>query len=237
MGEGLIPEEHRRLVAAALAALDVRNLVLGIHDPSFPSEPSEDTGRGSPYTQGATRFLEFIRELGFTGIQLGPQGQTSESNASPYDSTLFSRNVLNVPLASLASEEGGSLLSPERLASLVDHRPLGTGPGERYRYAFRAQRAALDEAWSRFQRERTQRDARPVHPRAGPALRGLHEGARRLAAARCALRGPLCRARAARLAEVVRAGRLSARCAAVRSAPRRGRGVRGAPQGGARPAL
>src|SRR5262249_14113410 len=83
MGEGLIPEEHRRLIAAALAALDVRNLVLGIHDPSFPSEPFEDTGRGSPYTRGATRFLEFIRELGFTGIQLGPQGQTSESNASP----------------------------------------------------------------------------------------------------------------------------------------------------------
>jgi 4-alpha-glucanotransferase len=162
MGEGLIPEEHRRLVAAALAALDVRNLVLGIHDPSFPSEPFEDTGRGSPYTRGATRFLEFIRELGFTGIQLGPQGQTSESNASPYDSTLFSRNVLNVPLAALVSEEGGSLLSAERLASIVDHRPLGTGPGERYRYAFRAQRAALDEAWSRFQRERTQPDARPI---------------------------------------------------------------------------
>jgi 4-alpha-glucanotransferase len=162
MGMGLIPEEHRRLVAAALAALDVRNLVLGIHDPSFPSEPIEDTGRGSPYTRGATRFLEFIRELGFTGIQLGPQGQTSESNASPYDSTLFSRNVLNIPLSALVEEEGGQLLSAERLASIVDLRPLGTGPGERYRHAFRAQRAALDEAWSHFQRERSRTDARPV---------------------------------------------------------------------------
>ncbi|HEX8704346.1 MAG TPA: 4-alpha-glucanotransferase [Myxococcaceae bacterium] len=149
------PEDSQRLVAAALDALDVRNLVLSIHDPSFPSEPDEDLGRGSPYTQGAARFLAFARGLGFTGIQLGPQGQTSEFNASPYDATLFSRNVLNAPLAALTQEEGGKLLSPERLASLVSSRSPGAGPGERYRHAFRTTRAALDEAWSTFQRERS----------------------------------------------------------------------------------
>ena len=99
-----LQQEARGLVAEALQALDVRNLVLGIHDPSFPSDPDEDTGRGSPYTRGAARFLEFARQLGFTGIQLGPQGQTSEFNASPYDSTLFSRNTLNIPLAELTGE-------------------------------------------------------------------------------------------------------------------------------------
>lgn len=156
------PEDSQRLIAAALDALDVRNLVLSIHDPSFPSEPDEDTGRGSPYTRGATRFLAFARELGFTGIQLGPQGQTSESNASPYDATLFSRNVLNVPLAALTEEEWGQLLSPERLASLVSSRSVGAGPGERYRHAFRVTRAALDEAWSTFQRERARQDVRPA---------------------------------------------------------------------------
>ncbi|WP_422723913.1 4-alpha-glucanotransferase [Hyalangium rubrum] len=162
MAVGLSSEESRKLVAAALDALDVRNLVLSIHDPSFPSEPDEDTGRGSPYTRGAARFLAFARELGFNGIQLGPQGQTSESNASPYDATLFSRNVLNVPLANLTQEEGGRLLSPERLAALISSRPTAAGPGERYRYAFRASYAALDEAWSTFQRERTRADARPA---------------------------------------------------------------------------
>lgn len=155
-------EEMRRLVAAALEALDVRNLVLGIHDPSFPSEPDEETGRGSPYTRGAARFLEFARALGFSGIQLGPQGQTSEFNASPYDSTLFSRNVLNVPLAALTEEEWGQLLSPERLASLMSSCPAGAGPGERYRHAFRVQLTALAEAWTTFQRERSRKDARPA---------------------------------------------------------------------------
>jgi 4-alpha-glucanotransferase len=156
------PEDSRRLVAEALEALEVRNLVLSIHDPSFPSEPDEDLGRGSPYTRGAARFLGFARELGFTGIQLGPQGQTTEFNASPYDATLFSRNVLNAPLASLTQAEGGHLLSPERLASLASSRPAGAGPGERYRHAFRTTRAALDEAWSVFQRERSRQEVRPA---------------------------------------------------------------------------
>src|SRR5690242_10515848 len=155
-------QEMRRLVAEALQALEVRNLVLGIHDPSFPSDPDEDTGRGSPYTRGAARFLEFARQLGFTGIQLGPQGQTSESNASPYDSTLFSRNVLNIPLAQLTGEEWGGLLSPERLASIVSSRPAGAGPGERYRYAFQAQRSVLEEVWATFQRERPRADTPPA---------------------------------------------------------------------------
>jgi 4-alpha-glucanotransferase len=157
----LIPEDHRRLVTAALEALDVRNLVLGIHDPSFPSEPDEDIGRGSPYTRGAARFLEFARELGFTGIQLGPQGRTSEHNASPYDSTLFSRNVLNIPAGAFTAPDQGALLSPRGLATLVSPLPASAGPGERYRHAFRAQHAALDELWAAFQRGRAQA---PQHP-------------------------------------------------------------------------
>jgi 4-alpha-glucanotransferase len=157
-----LPEDSHRLIAEALDALEVRNLVLSIHDPSFPSEPYEDTGRGSPYTRGATRFLAFARALGFTGIQLGPQGQTSEFNASPYDATLFSRNVLNVPLSALTEEEGERLLSPERLAALVSARSSEAGPGERYRHTFRATRAALDEAWSTFRREQARPDVRPA---------------------------------------------------------------------------
>ncbi|WP_224247541.1 4-alpha-glucanotransferase [Hyalangium gracile] len=163
IGSDDLLEKMRGLVAEALQALDVRNLVLGIHDPSFPSNSDEDTGRGSPYSRGAARFLEFARMLGFTGIQLGPQGQTSESNASPYDSTLFSRNILNIPLRALTEEPWGQLMRPGRFAALVDMRPpAGAGPGQRYRYAFRVQQAALEEVWSTFQRERARQDAPPA---------------------------------------------------------------------------
>jgi 4-alpha-glucanotransferase len=151
-----LPEDYRRHVTAALAALNVRNLVLSIHDPSFPSAPEEDLGRGSPYSEGGLRFLEFARELGFNGIQFGPQGQTSEDNPSPYDGTLFSRNVLNVALASLTHEESwGGLLRPERVQALVTARP-GSEPRVKHRYAFRAQHEALDEAWNAFRLKRAQ---------------------------------------------------------------------------------
>lgn len=144
--------DRRRHIDEALRVLGVRNLVLGIHDPSFPSAPDEDTGRGSPYTEGGRRFLGFVRGLGFNGVQLGPQGQTSASNASPYDGTLFSKNVLSIALAPLARDpRWGGLLREERLASIVRSMPA-EGCGARYRYAFAAQREALREAFEAFKR-------------------------------------------------------------------------------------
>lgn len=97
-----MPDELTSLIDAALAELGVRRLLLSIHDVSFPSEADEDVGRGSPYTRASERFLAFARSLGFTGLQLGPQGQTSIDNPSPYDGTFFSRNVDSLPLRALA---------------------------------------------------------------------------------------------------------------------------------------
>ena len=71
-------------------------MLLAIHDVSFPSDPDEDLGRGSPVSRASERLFGFARTLGFTGIQLGPQGQTSRGNPSPYDGTIFSRNIANV---------------------------------------------------------------------------------------------------------------------------------------------
>ena len=178
MARANLPEHYSRHVMAALEALQVRNLVLSLQDPSFPSTPGEDVGRGSPYTEGAARFLAFARELGFTGIQLGPQGQTSEDNASPYDGTLFSRNVLNLALAPLTHEDGGALLRPERVSTLVSARP-GTSARVRHRYAFRALHEALEEAWTAFSHRRAQ--APPGSPLAGlserfDAFRHEHAG-------------------------------------------------------------
>jgi 4-alpha-glucanotransferase len=155
MPPGTLPPEYRRHVTAALEALNIRNLVLSIHDASFPGIPGEDAGRGSPYTEGGRRFLEFIRELGFNGVQLGPQGLPSEDNASPYDGTLFSRNVLDVALAELTdAHTWGGLLRPERVEALVSRRPAGPEDRANHRYAFRAWHEVLEEAWLTFQRQR-----------------------------------------------------------------------------------
>jgi 4-alpha-glucanotransferase len=93
----LTPEQLRE----GLATLGVKRLLLAIHDVSFPSDPDEDIGRGSPATKAAQRLFAYARGLGFTGVQLGPQGQTSRSNPSPYDGTIFSRHIGNIALATL----------------------------------------------------------------------------------------------------------------------------------------
>ncbi|WP_208729818.1 4-alpha-glucanotransferase [Corallococcus exercitus] len=151
-----LPDSHRSLITEALEALGVTRWVLSIHDPSFPGLPGEDLGRGSPYSEGAARFLAFARDLGFTGIQLGPQGQTTAHNPSPYDGTLFSRNTLNVALPTLTDPHGpwGALLSSDTLARLVSEAPTDGGPEARYHSACRGQALALQEAWDTFRRTR-----------------------------------------------------------------------------------
>ena len=139
-------------VTQALAALGVRRLVVGIHDPAFPGLPGHDVGRGSPYSRGAERFLRFVRGLGFDGVQLGPQGQTSEVNSSPYDGTIFARNILSIDLHQLTESSGrAALLQEESLAALASSRPANW-PRDRvpYRHAFAAQRKALALAFAAF---------------------------------------------------------------------------------------
>lgn len=100
------------LIRAALKALGVDRFVLGVHDAAFPMLPHEDTGRGSPYSQGASRLLQYAARLGFTGLQLGPQGMTHRGSPSPYEATLFTKNPLNLPLHDLG------LLDDDQLKSL-----------------------------------------------------------------------------------------------------------------------
>lgn len=113
---------ERALIRDALAALDVRRLLLGIQDPSFPGDPAEDLGRGTPYSRASERFLAWVSELGFDGVQLGPQGLTSEGSPSPYEGTVFSRNPLNLAAERLVEQE---LLDRGLWESLVASRPAG----------------------------------------------------------------------------------------------------------------
>ena len=84
------------VLADKLDQLGVRRLLLAIHEMSFPSDPDEDLGRGAPTTRAAGRFMSFAKGLGFTGLQLGPPGQTSRDQPSPYEATIFSRNLATI---------------------------------------------------------------------------------------------------------------------------------------------
>lgn len=144
-----IDDDERALVRDALRALGVERFVLAIHDVSFPGRPGEDSGRGSPYSRGARDLLEMVRALGFDGVQLGPQGQTSPGNASPYDGSVFSKSHLSVPLAELAGERYDAILPRDVFEAIVGATPppkaAGVAAAERahYAHAFAAHARAL----------------------------------------------------------------------------------------------
>jgi len=134
-------------VAEALRVLGKRTLAFGIHDPSFPSRPEDDVGRGSPYAEGGVELLRFVRELGFNAVQLGPQGETSLGNRSPYDATLFSRSTLSIALRPLVEAR---LLDAADLGAIVSAKPRGDRM--HHAYVFDAARRALRAARAAYER-------------------------------------------------------------------------------------
>jgi len=129
----------------ALDVLGITRFVLAIHDVSFPSHADEDTGRGSPYSRGAADFLGFVGELGFDGVQLGPQGATSLGNASPYDGAVFSKSLLSVVVAELAEERWAELLPRDFVEEAVRATPAGDSRAH-YRHAYGVHHAAVARA-------------------------------------------------------------------------------------------
>jgi 4-alpha-glucanotransferase len=136
-----------KLVQSALEALGIRTMLLGVFDAALPGDPRDDLGRGAPLSRGGLEFLRFAAGLGFSGLQLGPQGATTEIDASPYDGTLFSREPLSIAFGPLV-EQG--LLAREALAAAVAERPAGAEQRVPHRHVFHAVRRLLDEAFDRF---------------------------------------------------------------------------------------
>lgn len=140
------------LISAALARLGVDRLLLGIHDASFPCDPDEDLGRGSPGTRAGRRVLELAHASGFTGLQLGPRGLLSEGNASPYDGAQFSRDTLSIPLlGDLADLDGAvtlaGLVGSGSREDAIATRPPGPAERTQHRHAHAAMERLLDAAY------------------------------------------------------------------------------------------
>jgi 4-alpha-glucanotransferase len=134
-------DEAQGAIRDALDVLGIDDLLLGIHDRGFPGD-EDDVGAGTPCSAAGRRFLGYVRGLGFTGVQLGPPGETSEGNPSPYDGTLFPRSRLSIALGALVSE---GLVARATLERLVAGRPASPDRVA-FRYAHRALAEALDEA-------------------------------------------------------------------------------------------
>ncbi len=157
---------QRQWVDAALETLGIDRLVLIVFDAMLPRERQYDVGTGSPYSASARQFFEFVKELGFNGLQFGPQGAVSRGFPSPYDSTAFSRNPLAIAIEQLPQLEGWApppsqleegLLPEASLERAIAERPATAQQRVAHTYAFDQQRKILDEVAQRLiRRERGQ---------------------------------------------------------------------------------
>ena len=142
-------KDRGALVRETLRALDLRNLSLCIHAASFPGDDDEDVGRGAPASRGGLRFLEFVRGLGFTGLQLGPEGMTPPGDPSPYRGSAFPKDALSIALAPLAEDpDWGGLLPGAALEEAVTGRPDGAREHADHEHAARVHERALRVAYS-----------------------------------------------------------------------------------------
>jgi 4-alpha-glucanotransferase len=139
--------ELTAVIREGLAAAGIDRLIFAIHDQSFPSAPDEDFGRGSPYGRGARSLLTFVEKLGFTGVQLGPQGATTLIDPSPYDGALLSKSPLSIALGTLGEQPGWQEIDPgfwqDLLQPMVAARPAGDPDRVSYQYAWHAAADAL----------------------------------------------------------------------------------------------
>ncbi len=134
------------MIRRALDALSIRDLLLSIHELSLPGDPDDDAGHGSPLSRGGRAFLLFASRLGFDGLLLGPHGETTPYDPSPYDATLFSRGTASLSLDRLARE---GLIPPSFMPEAIAARPPAALQRVAHPFAHATVAAALDVAWQR----------------------------------------------------------------------------------------
>lgn len=141
----------KKAIQNALKVLNKKNLVMIVHGQSFPSAEGQNTGFGSPNSKGGQNFMEFISDMGFNGIQLGPEGKTKSIDASPYVGTMFSYNPLFIDLYDLTQADFANILSLETFEKTVKENPSQTNKTA-YEYIYKANDSALREAFKNFKK-------------------------------------------------------------------------------------
>ncbi len=144
-----INQEYKKTVAEALSVLGKKHMALICHGVSFPALANENTGFGTYNSDAAKKLFEFIGGM-FNVIQLGPNGKTKKSDASPYTGTVFSQNPLFMDLKSLTENKWHNLLSKETFNSIVENNPKKDMNRAAYTYATVAYEKAQEEIYKNF---------------------------------------------------------------------------------------
>ncbi len=138
----------RDLLSRALTTLGIEHLSCAVHERALPPDERLDAGCGAPGGPAAADFAGFLAEQGFNVVQLGPPGEVSAHNVSPYDGTAFSRSRLQLSWSALEDGPLAGLDEPDPTdgrAERCDY-PRAFATVERRWAALHARWEALDAA-------------------------------------------------------------------------------------------
>lgn len=117
-GRRLKPTEEKdyneNAIQAALDYLGVQSVAMILHGSCNPVTEN-DLGIGSPCNEKAKEVLEFEKLHGFNSNQLGPMGEVTRGDISPYSATVFSLNRMFIDANALTTDEYANILSKKEL--------------------------------------------------------------------------------------------------------------------------
>ncbi|MDD3149622.1 MAG: 4-alpha-glucanotransferase [Candidatus Gastranaerophilales bacterium] len=154
-------KEFMQTIQTALSILGKNNLTMIMHGSSFPSLDEGNTGFGSPNSNAARLFIDYISGI-FNSIQLGPAGKTKGVDSSPYTGTAFSNNTLFIDISELTSNKWSNILSTATFENIVLNNPNKDINKTAYSYIFQHQEIALKEAFENFKRKLELKDKNAI---------------------------------------------------------------------------
>lgn len=96
--------------------LGVKDVSMVIHGTSFPVVKN-DLGVGSPFNAASKDLIEMEILHGFSGNQLGPLGEITRKDISPYASTVWAKNKLFIDVNALTGDEYGNILDENTISN------------------------------------------------------------------------------------------------------------------------
>lgn len=142
---------HDNAIQAALDYLGVQSAAMILHGSCNPVSQN-DLGIGSPCGEKAAEVLKFEKIHGFNANQLGPIGEVTRGDISPYAATIFAYNKMFIDPNLLATDEYANIL-PQNSASYYsvdysdDTRPYTYS---KFFDAFENYDKIIDEAYENF---------------------------------------------------------------------------------------
>ncbi len=147
--------EYRSAINEAKRYLGIKNISMIIHGSCYPAGGQFDGGIGSPFSKQAEELIKFEKLHGFNANQLGPMGEVTRGNISPYSGTVFAKNHLFINLKELTTQKYGNILSPQTYRNVILQNSQKENQGTNYTFseffeAFEIYDIALKEAYKNF---------------------------------------------------------------------------------------